>query len=94
MGRSIRPVLGGTALVCCIHDRAKREVTTESEIAAIGAAVGQVYDPTQHKIHLCACCENLFVDFTDIPKYCHRCRKPPVHPVGGPLPEPKGVVYE
>lgn len=94
MSRTVGIALGGTAVVCCIHDRVKREVTTEADVAVLGASVGIAYDPRQHKIHKCSCCDNLFVDPTDIPKYCYDCRKPPVHAAGGPLPEPKGVVYE
>lgn len=94
MTRPLVPVIGGTAVVCCIHDRVKREVNTEADVAALGLAVGQVYDPQQHKIHKCACCENLFVDPTDIPKYCVICSKIPTHMQMAPLDEPKGVVYE
>ena len=84
--------LGGTAVVCCVHDREKRRVVTEAQVAALGLEVGQVYDRRQHKLHSCACCGNLFVDPTDTPRFCSACQGPLVHPLGGPLPEPTGVV--
>ena len=92
--RGIQLELSGKAVVCCVHDRVKREVTSKAQVAALGLRVGQVYDPIQHKLHRCACCENLFVDPTDIPRFCSPCRRPLVHKLGGPLPEPKGVVDE
>lgn len=66
--------LAGSAVVVCVHDRTKREVTTETQVAELGLTVGQVYDPRQHKLHTCGCCENLFVDFSDETRYCRRCR--------------------
>lgn len=94
MSSGVGFAISGKAVVVCIHDRIKREVTTEGQVAALGAAVGQVYDPVQHKLHLCACCENLFVDPTDIPRYCSVCSKPPTWAQNGKLADPKGVVYE
>lgn len=82
--------VSGVAVVCCVHDREKRQVTTEAQVAALGLEVGQVYDPKQHRLWLCACCENLFVDPSDEPRYCRRCERPNRHPLGGPLPEPNG----
>jgi hypothetical protein len=84
--------LSGTAVVCCPHDREKRRVTTEAQVAALGAEVGILYDPVQHKLHRCACCENLFVDPSDEPRYCTQCCGVLVHPLGGPLAPPIGVV--
>lgn len=81
---------GGAAVVCCVHDREKRQVTTETQVAELGRHVGQVYDPKQHRLHMCACCQNLFVDPTDIPRYCRRCQTAPTHAVNGRLPEPLG----
>lgn len=89
-GSRIGIAVGGVAVVCCVHDRIKREVTTEQQVALLGLEAGQIYDPTQHKLFKCACCENLFVDPGDEPKFCHVCRGSLVHPLGGPLPEPKG----
>jgi hypothetical protein len=83
--------LGGKAVVYCVHDREKRQVVTEAQVVALGLSVGQAYDPRQHKIHLCACCQNLFVDPTDIPRLCSTCSSPAVHSLGGPLPDPIGV---
>lgn len=91
-GGAVRAVLGGTAVVCCVHDREKRKVVTEAHVAALGLAVGQLYDPKQHKLYRCACCENLFVDPSDEPRYCSTCARAPVHALGGPLPNPEGAI--
>lgn len=84
--------MGGTAVVCCVHDREKRQVVTERQVAELGLEVGMLYDPKQHKLHMCACCSNLFVDPSDEPRYCSSCQAPLVHALGGPLAEPLGVV--
>lgn len=91
-GQTITPFLSGKAVVCCVHDREKRKVKTEADVYALGLLVGQEYDPAQHKLHLCACCENLFVDASDVPRYCSVCLGPLVHALGGPLAPPHGVV--
>lgn len=70
--------IGGVAVVCCVHDRVKREITDLE------------FDPATHKVHLCACCENLFLRRDDIPHYCQRCGGHPVHPLAAPLPDPIG----
>jgi hypothetical protein len=88
----LRPVFGGTATVHCVHDRQKRQVITEAQVAALAVEHGIVYDPAQHKIHSCACCGNLFVDPSDEPRFCIVCQGIPAHLLGGPLPEPTGVV--
>jgi hypothetical protein len=88
----LRVVLGGAAAVHCVHDRRKRTVVTEAQVAELGLEAGQVYDPAQHKLHRCACCENLFVDPTDTPRFCSTCQGPLVHQLGGPLPDPVGVI--
>lgn len=88
----IRVALGGTAVVCCVHDRRKREVVTEAQVAALGLEIGMLYDPKQHKLHRCACCDNLFVDPSDEPRYCQRCQGALAHALGGPLAQPTGVV--
>lgn len=90
--RGVTIELGGKAVVCCVHDRVKRQVVTEAQVAALGLEAGQLYDSRQHKLHLCACCENLFVDPSDEPRFCSTCLSPLVHALGGPLPAPKGVV--
>ena len=81
--------------MCCPHDRRKREVVSEEQVQAIGIAAG-ILDPALRqphiKTHECSCCQNLFVADGTEPRYCHACRKPPKHALGGPLPEPKGVV--
>lgn len=82
----------GTAVICCVHDRPKREVTTEQQVAELGLQVGQIYNPAQHRLHLCACCQNLFVDPSDEPRYCRRCQAPATHQINGRLPEPTGEI--
>lgn len=82
--------LAGSAVVVCVHDRPKRQVTTEAHVAELGLSIGRVYDPKQDKLHKCGCCENLFVDPSDVPRYCRRCQSPPQHPAAGPLPDPIG----
>lgn len=91
-GAGVRISLSGTAVVCCVHDREKRVVTTEGDVALLGLSSGQLYDRRQHRIHLCTCCENLFVDPSDEPLYCHACRVAPIHALGGPLKLPGGPV--
>lgn len=87
---SINVVASGKAIVCCIHDRVKREVTTEAQVMTIGLEVGIRYDPVQHRLWRCSCCENLFVDASDEPRHCRICQIPPVHQQAGPLPKPNG----
>lgn len=90
-----RPVFGGVATVHCVHDRQKRQVVTEAQVATLGLEAGIVYDPRQHRIHRCACCDNLFVDPSDEPRYCTVCTVVPLaHPLGGPLAAPIGQVDE
>lgn len=90
----IRVAFGGHVVINCVHNRQKRQVTTEAQIAALGLTVGQVYDSKQHKIHRCSCCENLFVDPSDEPRFCFTCLRPNIYTLGGPLPNPIGVVNE
>ncbi len=90
--RLIQPTFGGTAAVYCVHDRQKRQVVTEEQVAALGRQVGQLYDAKQHKLHRCACCQNLFVDPTDVPRYCQLCHRPLVHTLNGKLPDPTGAI--
>jgi uncharacterized paraquat-inducible protein A len=80
--------LAGSAVVVCVHDRPKREVTTEAQVAELGRSIGHVYDPVQHKLWSCSCCENLFVDPSDEPRYCRRCQSPFAHAPAGPLQPP------
>lgn len=90
--QGLRIELGGTAKVYCVHDREKRVVMTERQVAELGRNVGQLYDARQHKIHRCACCENLFVDCGDTPRYCLACQRVNIHTIMGPLAKPVGVV--
>lgn len=87
-----RLVLGGTAAVFCVHDRKKREIITEEQVMELANDVGFELKKGVHFMFECSCCENLFVDEGTEPRYCLTCRKAPVHGLGGPLPEPKGVV--
>lgn len=92
MSNAVRISLGGTAAVYCIHDRLKREVDDVGHVALLGLQRGEAFDSKRHKVQRCPCCENLFVRLDDIPHYCPVCTGRPVHPVGGPLPEPEGVL--
>jgi len=89
---TIKATLSGVAVVCCVHDREKRQVRTEAQVAELGREVGVEYDPRQHKLFDCACCQNLFVANDDEPKFCHVCRGAPVHALAGPPAEPTGVI--
>lgn len=94
-GGGARVVLGGSRVICCVHDRQKRQVTTEAQVARLGLEVGRVYDPKQDRIHRCGCCQNLFVDPSDEPRYCATCKPESlVHRLGGPLASPIGEVDE
>lgn len=87
-------VFSGYAVVCCVHDREKRVVNNEADVAALAEAAGTRYIKEWHGQHLhkCVCCENMFHDRSDEPMFCYVCRGPLVHPLGGPLPEPKGAI--
>lgn len=87
---SLRPTISGVAVVCCLHDREKRQIRTEQQIIALGREIGVEYDPKQHHIFECACCQNWFVNTGDEPRFCHVCRMPLVHAPAGPLAEPTG----
>jgi hypothetical protein len=87
-----RPVWSGVAVVCCVHDVQKNQIRTDRDLVTLSAEIGIVYDPKQHKIHDCSCCNNLFVDPSDTPQYCHHCRLPAIHTVMAPIDAPKGVV--
>lgn len=89
---SLKITLGGTAVVCCVHDRVKREVTTEEQVMKLLNYVGFQLKKGVHHMFTCSCCENLFVDEGTEPRFCSDCRVTPIHALGGPLPEPKGVV--
>jgi hypothetical protein len=77
-GGAVSIAIGGTAVVSCVHNREKRSV------------IEMAFDPKHTSIHLCACCENVFLQPSDTPMFCHQCRKNPVYPLGGPLPDPVG----
>jgi hypothetical protein len=95
---AVRPSVGaklsisGKAVVCCVHDRQKQQVATEEQVVLLGLTQGIIYNRRQHKIHKCACCQNLFVDPSDEPRFCTPCKPKPLHALGGPLPDPIGVV--
>jgi hypothetical protein len=87
-------VFSGTRVICCVHDREKRKVNTPDDVAELGLLLEPpvLFDSRLHKIHRCACCDNLFIDPTDEPRFCSVCQRPLVHPLGGPLPDPIGVL--
>jgi hypothetical protein len=87
----VRPHLGGVATIHCVHDRQKRQVTDPEQVAFLGRAVGQTYNPRRHKLIRCACCENLFVSNDDTPKLCQVCVGAASHRLEAPLPEPEGA---
>jgi hypothetical protein len=91
-GQSTGIALGGKAQVYCVHNREKRQVKTEEQVALLGLSLGIVFKKGIHQIHLCPCCSNLFVADGKTERYCTKCSVPPVFPLGGPLDEPKGVV--
>ena len=72
--------LGGKAQVFCVHNQPKREIT---ELA---------FDPSLTSIHLCSCCENVFLERSDVPMFCQFCREAPTFTPGGPLPDPRGRI--
>lgn len=86
----LRPTLSGVAVICCVHDREKRQITTEQQIIELGRELGVEFDPKQHSIFDCACCQNWFVEVGDEPRFCHVCRGPLVHTPAAPLAEPTG----
>lgn len=88
----LRVSLGGKAEVFCVHDRKKREVVTEEQVALLGLEIGVVFQKGIHHTHHCPCCDNLFVADGTTERYCATCSGSPVHALGGPLAEPKGVV--
>lgn len=96
MTKLVKPLsLGGTAVVVCLHDREKRVVNTPDDVARLGAELEPpvIFDPKVHKVHVCACCSNLFVDPTDTPRYCIVCdpNKEFKHTPAAPLAQPIGV---
>lgn len=54
--------VGGTAVVCCVHGRVKRE-----------NADGFVVDLAIEKPHICPCCQNLYAKPSDEPGPCPAC---------------------
>lgn len=82
----------GVAVVCCVHDREKRQIRTEEALAQLLDEFGYPYDPKQHRVFECACCENLFVRQDDMPQFCGKCRTTPVFALAAPLPDPTGAI--
>lgn len=89
---SVKIALSGTAVVHCVHDVPKRVFQDEADVRAYGMKIGVPFDPKQHKLVLCACCENLFTVTSDEPRLCSFCQKANVHPLAAPIPDPTGVV--
>jgi hypothetical protein len=88
----LRIAVTGRAVVCCVHDRQKRQIVTEEQVAELGLEIGVVFKKGIHHVHQCACCENLFVADGTTERYCTVCSGSLIHALGGPLAEPKGVV--
>lgn len=88
----VQIALSGVAVVHCVHDVPKRVFTDEEDVRQYGMKVGVPFDPEQHKLHQCACCENLFSDPSDEPRLCNFCQADPVHQLATPIPDPTGVV--
>ena len=84
--------LGGKAQVYCVHDWEKDQITTEKQLMEILKYANFKIKKGVHFIFKCSCCRNLFVDEGTEPRFCVKCRGNPVHPLGGPLPDPEGVV--
>ncbi len=81
-------VLSGVAVVCCVHNREKREVIDPEHVKFLGKILGVEYDPTKHKLQVCACCENLHVRPDDTPSLCDDCQKVPTYVLHAPVPSP------
>ena len=79
-GGAVGIAIGGVAVVCCPHNREKR------------LRGRTLFDAAKTKAHLCACCENVFLEPSDTPRLRDGCRRPPIHMLGGPLPDPTGVI--
>jgi len=79
-GGAVSIAIGGTATVCCVHNRVKREVTQ------------MAFDPVKTSIHLCSCCENVFTEASDTPMFCPACRGDLVYTPAAALPDPFGRV--
>jgi hypothetical protein len=75
----------GAAIVCCVHDRQKRELVDPDELRLLYRAA---YNTTPRVVARCACCDNLFAAFDDTPRLCTTCNGPTVHTVRGPLADP------
>ena len=88
----VQIALSGVAVVHCVHDVPKRVFTDEGDVRRYGMQVGVPFDPKQHKLHKCACCENLFSDPRDEPRLCNFCSREPVHTPQAAIPDPTGVV--
>lgn len=86
--QTVRLGVTGHRTICCVHDREKRIVTTEAQVAEIGLKAGYFYNPKQHHLWSCTCCENLFVDPSDEPRFCRVCSGHLRHQPAGPLPAP------
>ena len=79
-GGAVSIAIGGKAVVCCPHNREKRSV------------IEMAFDPVKTSIHLCACCENVFLQPSDQPMFCSTCNGATVYELGGPLPTPTGRI--
>ena len=90
--QGLQIALSGKAVVCCVHDREKRVVTTEEQVMELMKDAGFQIRKGVHFMFRCTCCDNLFVDEGTEPRHCAVCRRPAKHAPAGPLSEPEGVV--
>ena len=67
-------------------------VVDPEQVLFLGHVAGVKYNPSSHKLHNCACCQNLFVSTDDTPRLCHVCSGGLKHKLEAPLPEPKGAI--
>jgi hypothetical protein len=87
----IQLVLGGVAVVCCVHDRQKRQVRNPDDYMRLLVHGRRLVGAT--KFQTCGCCENVFVALSDIPQLCHQCNGSLRHKPGGPISDPiEGVL--
>lgn len=88
----IELVLGGSAVVHCVHDRRKRQVQSPDDCIRLAREAGMTL-LAYPKFQTCACCENVFATLDDVPQLCTRCNGHNVHRLGGPLNDPiEGVL--
>lgn len=76
---SIGASVSATYVICCVHDREKRKITTTD-----------AFDPREFDPEVCVCCENIYLQRKgDFERHglplCDQCREAPVHSPAAPL---------